>query len=61
MDEIQPNSRRRNRQRSIGISDNLWNEIKSVTNNYISVSQFIRMAIEKELHRARKTGIFSKE
>ncbi|MBI5002956.1 hypothetical protein HZC31_06220 [Candidatus Woesearchaeota archaeon] len=61
MDEIQPNSKRRNRQRSIAISDNLWNEIKSVTNSYMSVSQFIRMAIQKELQRTRKTSIFSKE
>lgn len=43
--------KKRNRQRSIAISDNLINEIKDVTKDCISISGFIRMAIVNELEK----------
>ncbi len=46
--------RKRNRQRSISISDNLIKEVKRVTKGCISVSGFIRMAIVNELERVKK-------
>ena len=51
MFEIQPNSKKRNRQRSIAISDNLWQEIKDTTQGYMSASGFIRMAIKKRWNK----------
>ncbi len=55
MIDIAPESvRKRNRQRSISISDNLIKEVKRVTKGCISVSGFIRMAVVNELERVKK-------
>lgn len=45
---------KRNRQRSIAISNRLIEEIRKVTKDYISVSSFIRMAVVKELEKIKK-------
>ncbi len=46
--------RKRNRQRSIAISDNLVGEIRKATKGAISVSGFIRMAVVNELEKIKK-------
>jgi metal-responsive CopG/Arc/MetJ family transcriptional regulator len=46
--------KKRNRQRSIAISDNLIKEIEEITKGCISVSGFIRMAVRNEIDRYKK-------
>ncbi|HLC73892.1 MAG TPA: hypothetical protein VJH20_04630 [Candidatus Nanoarchaeia archaeon] len=46
--------KKRNRQRSIAISDNLISEIKKVTKDCISISGFIRMAVVNELEKYKE-------
>jgi predicted CopG family antitoxin len=55
--DIPPHVKRRNRKRSIAISDNTWEEIKLITKGYMSVSQFIRMAVEKEIQNIKERGL----
>lgn len=43
--------KRRNRQRSIAISDNLFAEIKKATRSCISVSGFVRLAVVEKLEK----------
>ena len=45
---------KRNRQRSIAISDELIKEIKKATKGCISVSGFVRMAVVEKLERQQK-------
>ena len=40
------------RDRSLSCSDKMWEEIRSVTRDSISVSAFIRRAIKNELKRS---------
>ena len=54
IDEIPAHVRKRKRQRSVAISDEMIKEIKKHTKDCISVSGFIRMAVLKELERKRK-------
>ncbi len=54
LNEITAHVARRNRQRSIAISDDMLKEIKTVTKGCISISGFIRMAVMKELERVKK-------
>lgn len=54
LNDIPESVKKRNRQRSIAISDNLINEIKYVTKDCISISGFIRMAIVNELEKYKK-------
>ena len=54
LNEIPECIKKRNRQRSIAISDNLINEIKTVTKDCISISGFIRMAVTNELEKYEK-------
>jgi hypothetical protein len=42
-------SKNRNRSRSFAISDELLERISRVTNDNLSVSAFVRMALEKEI------------
>lgn len=56
LNNIPENVKKRNRRRSIAISDNLINEIRNSTKGYISTSAFIRMAVLKELERVKKDG-----
>ena len=51
---IPENIKKRNRQRSIAISDNLIEEIKKVTKGCVSVSGFIRLAITNELEKYKR-------
>ena len=46
--------KKRNRQRSIAISDNLIKEIKDITKDCVSVSGFIRLAIRKEIDKQKR-------
>ena len=45
---------KRNRQRSIAISDELIKEIKKATKGCLSVSGFVRMAVVEKLGRQQK-------
>ncbi len=54
INEIPESVKKRNRQRSISISDNLIKEIRDFTKGSISVSSFIRLSVMKELERNRK-------
>ena len=45
---------KRNRQRSIAISDELLKEIKEVTKGCVSVSGFIRLAVVNEIEKFKK-------
>ena len=56
MDDVLNKVKRRNRQRSIAISDHLIDKIKQITQGAISVSGFIRMAILNELEKHKKNG-----
>jgi len=53
LEDIPAHVKRRNRKRTIAISDNTWEEIKNVTKGYMTVSQFIRMAVDKEIERIK--------
>ena len=44
---------KRNRSRSIGLSDEVVQEIKIVTSDCSSISSFVRMAVIKELERLK--------
>ena len=46
--------KKRNRQRSIAISDNLIKEIESITKGCISISGFIRLAVRNEIDKHKK-------
>jgi len=48
--------RRRIRQQSIALPDEMILEIKKITRGCISVSSWVRMAIVKELEREGKRG-----
>jgi hypothetical protein len=54
LEDIPTHVSRRNRQRSIAISDNLINKIKKITEEHLSVSGFIKMAVIKEIRRMEK-------
>lgn len=56
IDPISESVKKRNRQRSIAISDNLIKEIKKLTKDSISVSSFVRFAVSRELERFKKNG-----
>lgn len=58
IEDIPAHVKRRNRKRTIAISDNTWEEIKRITKGYITVSQFIRMSVEKELEKTRNKESF---
>jgi len=45
---------KRHRQRSISITNQLYNEIQQETKNIMSVSSFIRKAIKKELNHLKE-------
>lgn len=47
---------RRNRQRSIAISEDMVRDIKNATKCCISVSAFIRLAVKNELEKRDKNG-----
>lgn len=51
-------TRRRNRSRTIAVSDELFEEIKIVAKDCVSVSSFVRMAVIKELevHKRLRSG-----
>jgi len=54
LDSLSEKVKKRNRQRSIAISDNLIEEIKKATKGCISVSGFIRLAIVNELEKYKQ-------
>ena len=45
---------KRQRARTIALSDELLQEIKKFTDDCVSISSFIRMAIKKELKRLKQ-------
>jgi len=57
IDEVPTHVRKRKRQRSIAISDEMLKEVKKATKGCISSSGFIRMAIMNELERRKKLDI----
>ena len=57
LNDIPAHVARRNRQRSIAISDDMLKEIRNVTKGCISISGFIRMAVMKELEKVKKTNL----
>ncbi len=50
---IQERIRKINRRRSFSCSDELWERIQKATNDVISVSSFIRMAVDEKLRNRR--------
>jgi len=56
IEDIPAHVKRRKRQHSIAISDEMIEEIEKITKGCISVSGFIRYAINNEFERQRKRG-----
>lgn len=54
LNDIPEHVKRRNRQRSIAMSDNLIEDIRRTVRDHISLSSFVRVAILNELEKYKK-------